>query len=124
MLENYVMMMNKENDNIYKIKLIWCKFYFVSAFELLLLDKTCNVVRYYGYGFMMFNATFKNISVISWRSVLLVEETTDLSQVTDNLGHSPERGFEFTTSVVIGNDCKGSCKSNYHTITMTPIMTI
>jgi hypothetical protein len=25
--------------------------------------------------FMMFNATFNNISVISWRSVLLVEET-------------------------------------------------
>ena len=24
---------------------------------------------------MVFNATFKNISVISWRSVLLVEET-------------------------------------------------
>jgi predicted permease len=25
-------------------------------------------------GFMVFNATFNNISVISWRSVLLVEE--------------------------------------------------
>ena len=25
--------------------------------------------------FMIFNATFNNISVISWRSVLLVEET-------------------------------------------------
>ena len=37
---------------------------------------------------MVFNATFNNISVISWQSVLLVEktgengETTDLSQVT------------------------------------------
>jgi hypothetical protein len=27
---------------------------------------------------MVFNATFNNISVISWQSVLLVEETTDL----------------------------------------------
>ena len=27
-----------------------------------------------GLGFMVFNATFNNISVISWRSVLLVEE--------------------------------------------------
>jgi hypothetical protein len=27
-----------------------------------------------GFGFMVFNATFNNISVISWRSVLLVEE--------------------------------------------------
>jgi hypothetical protein len=34
---------------------------------------------------MMFNSTFKNISVILWQSVLLVEETTDLSQVTDKL---------------------------------------
>jgi hypothetical protein len=28
-----------------------------------------------GLGFMVFNATFNNISVILWRSVLLVEET-------------------------------------------------
>jgi hypothetical protein len=28
-----------------------------------------------GFGFMVFNATFNNISVISWRSVVLVEET-------------------------------------------------
>jgi hypothetical protein len=38
---------------------------------------------------MVFNATFNNISVIMWRSVLLVKETrvpgetTDLSQITD-----------------------------------------
>jgi hypothetical protein len=43
--------------------------------------------------FMVFNAAFNNISVISWRSVLLVEETgvpretTDLPQVTDKLYH-------------------------------------
>jgi hypothetical protein len=29
----------------------------------------------FGFRFMMFNATFNNISNISWRSVLLVEET-------------------------------------------------
>ena len=29
---------------------------------------------------------------------------------------SPWMGFEFTTLVVIGTDCTGSCKSNYHTI--------
>jgi len=34
---------------------------------------------------IVFNATFKNISVISWRSVLLVAKTIDLPQVTDNL---------------------------------------
>ena len=42
---------------------------------------------------MMFNATFNNISTISWQSVLLVEETgvhvetTDLSQVTAKFYH-------------------------------------
>ena len=42
---------------------------------------------------MVFNVTFNNISAISWRSVLLVEETgvpektTDLSQVTNKLYH-------------------------------------
>jgi hypothetical protein len=44
-------------------------------------------------GFMVFNTTFNNISVILWWSVLLVEETrypektTDLSQVTDKHYH-------------------------------------
>jgi hypothetical protein len=28
-------------------------------------------------------------------------------------------GFELTTLVVIGTDCTGSCKSNYHMITTT-----
>ena len=43
--------------------------------------------------FMVFNATINNISVITWRLVLLVEETgipgktTDLSQVADKLYH-------------------------------------
>ena len=36
---------------------------------------------------MVFNATFNNISVISRWSVLLVEKTTDLPQVTDTLYH-------------------------------------
>jgi hypothetical protein len=42
---------------------------------------------------MVFYAISKNISVISWRSVLLLEETgvpentTDLSQFTDKLYH-------------------------------------
>jgi hypothetical protein len=42
---------------------------------------------------MVFNATFNNISVISWQCVLLMEEkvylekTTDLLQVTNKLYH-------------------------------------
>ena len=29
--------------------------------------------------------------------------------------------FELSTLVVIGTDCRGSCKSNYHTITITTV---
>ena len=74
--------------------------------------------------FMVFNATFKNISVMSWRSVLFVEETGRSAE-----NHRPVTSFwqtyhimlytslwsrfELTTSVVIGTDCIGSCKSNY-----------
>jgi hypothetical protein len=39
----------------------------------------CDGVIYW-FGFMVFNATFNNISVISGRSVLLVEETGEPEQ--------------------------------------------
>jgi len=35
----------------------------------------CRVLVGWLVDFMVFNATFNNISVISWRSVLLMEET-------------------------------------------------
>ena len=85
---------------------------------------------------MVFNATFNNISGLSWRSVLLVEETrvpgeNPLPQVTDkhyNLKlyqvHVAMSGNQTLKLVVIGTDCIGSCKSNYHTITMTPDIVI
>ena len=46
------------------------------------------------FGFKVLNATFNNISDISWQSILLMEETglprektIDLPQVTDKLYH-------------------------------------
>ena len=33
---------------------------------------------------------------------------------------SPSAELEFKILVVIGTDCKGSCKSNYHTTTTDP----
>ena len=47
------------------------------------------------------------------------EKTTELLQVIEIFYHimlytSPWSRFELTTSVVIGTDCIGSCKSHYH----------
>ena len=80
--------------------------------------------------FMVFNATFNNISVISWQSVLLVEKTrvpkekhwpvaSHWQTLSHNIVSSTSRlsGFKLTTSVVIGSDCIVSYKSNYHMIT-------
>jgi hypothetical protein len=40
-----------------------------------------------------------------------------LTEFTIFTGEKEELKFELTISVVIGTDCIGSCKSNYHTIT-------
>jgi hypothetical protein len=74
---------------------------------------------------MVFNATFNNISVISWRSVLLMEETgvpgenhLPVASRQQTLSHNVVH-LELA-SVMIGTGCIGSCKSNYHMImTMT-----
>jgi hypothetical protein len=78
---------------------------------------------------MVLNATFNNILAISW-SVLLVEETgvpgenhrpvaSHWRTLSHNVVSSTPRlrKLELTLLVVIGTDCIGSCKSNYHMIT-------
>jgi hypothetical protein len=65
---------------------------------------------------MVFDVTFNNISVISRRSVLLAEETG-----VPGLNYRPAaRHFQTYMQVVIGTYCRGSYKSNYHTIMNTP----
>jgi hypothetical protein len=87
----------------------------------------------YGVRVMVFNATLNTISAISRRSVLLVEETGvsgenhrpvashwQFYHIMFYWVHLAWAGFELTKLVVIGTDCIGSFKSNYHTITMAP----
>ena len=82
---------------------------------------------------MVFNATFHNISVISWRTVLLVEETgvhgenywpatNHWQTLSHNVVSSTPRLSEIWTHnvsgdscIYIGTDCIGNYNSNYHT---------
>ena len=74
---------------------------------------------------MVYNATFNLISVISyhgnqfywWRK----PAASHLQTLSHNVVSSTPRGvwLVLTTLVVIGTDCIGSYKLNYHTITTT-----
>ena len=71
------------------------------------------------------NTTINNISILSWRSVLLVEETGVPGEI-----HRPVVNHRITLSHTVSStprdeqDCTSSCKSNYYTITTTTPLTI
>jgi hypothetical protein len=80
---------------------------------------------------MVFKVTFNNISVISWRSVLLVEEIggsgenhRPVARHWQTLSHNVVHLalIEIETHNINRDrhtDCIGRCKSNYHTIMTT-----
>ena len=81
---------------------------------------------------MVFNATLNNISVISWRQDLLMEETEENHQpdvshwqtLSHNVMSNTPRlsGIRTHNLVLVGTvaDFIGSYKSNYHTSTTAP----
>ena len=78
--------------------------------------------------FTPLSTIFQYIVLVSFIGGGNPEKTTDLSQVTDKFYqiilywiHLAWPVFELTTLVVISTDCKGSCKSNYHSITTTTV---
>jgi hypothetical protein len=72
---NYIFLSTKKQEKKeINLKLYWLKFHFFfseTTYEMdLLLIRNVHL-----FSFMVFNATFKNILVISWWLVLLMEET-------------------------------------------------
>ena len=97
------------------------------------MDRCYQLVYVVWVRFVVFNAAFNNILVISWRLVLLVKESTrkknnqPVASHRQTLSHyvvsSTPRHERVWSHNFIGDryctDCTGSCRFNHHTITTT-----
>ena len=112
------------NKQVFNCKLLWVWSYNKTTFIFQHFLAFENMVW---FRFIVFNATFNNISVISWRSVLLVEDTGEIHRpaayhwrtlscnvISSTLRH--EQGL-----VMIGTDC--ICSYKYNFCKGKPIMT-
>ena len=70
MKQNFKVLLLLADDKIMYVKKDCRNFFLLQLNQILRLNLNKGWV-----GFMVFNATVNNISVISWRSALLVEET-------------------------------------------------
>ena len=98
---------------------IWQRLFYTYMYKMYAILKRirllpANLFTSLLLSFMVLNTTFNNISVIQWRSVLLVEETGGPGEnnrpvashwqiLSHNVVH-PWSRFEITTSVVIGTE--------------------
>ena len=98
---HYFKLWREGDDNYLSLRLgLWFYVYGVQ----------CHFQQYFSYTVV--------VSFISGGNQSSRRKPTDLAQVTDTLYHimfDRESSIELTTIVVIGTDCRGSCKSNYHT---------
>ena len=90
----------------------------ISSIRQLILG----IYRFELVWFMVFNATFNNISVISWQSVLLMvpgENHQPAASHWQTLSHNVVSSIPGLSRIQTNNgtDCIGSYKSSYHTIT-------
>ena len=90
----------------------------ISSIRQLILG----IYRFELVWFMVFNATFNNISVISWQSVLLVvprENHQPAASHWQTLSHNVVSSIPGLSRIQTNNgtDCIGSYKSSYHMIT-------
>ena len=72
---------------------------------------------------MVFNATFNNISVLSWRLVLLVEETTNRYTLSHNVVSSTPRLIGIRTLKMIDSNVlyRGAITGRLYYILMSKI---